>query len=166
MITVDWNSLIAIIITAIGVGITTFVPLFVKIVMEAIGAKLTLVKQFTERNQAFAIEAVLFVERTMKTAASNEKLQAGIARFNESLNLPEGTIIKLLEDAISTLQFSAAENWAKLGTPKTATTPTPVTVELKVTPVDITPEVPVPDLPALPEVPEVPVETPLENPEI
>ena len=157
MITVDWNPLITVIITAIGVGITTFVPLFVKLVMEAISARLILVKQFTDRNQALAHDVVIWVQDNLKLASNDTKLQAAIAKFEASIPLPEGTVIDLLEMAISAAKFEAADNWAKLGTPKTVPAPVlPTQVEVTM----------VPALPEVPVVPEVPVETPLENPEI
>src|SRR5664280_2581133 len=114
------DSITTALVALIATLITTLVPVFVDYVFKAISTRLVVVKQVADKNQTLAHDVVVWVEATMKTASSNAKLQAAIAKFNETLNLPTDTIVNLLETAISAAKFEAADDWAKLGTPTVA----------------------------------------------
>jgi hypothetical protein len=114
---IDWSPITTALVTLIAALITTLVPVFVDYIFKAVSTRLLVVKQITDKNQTLAHDVVVWVEATMKTASSNAKLQAAIAKFNETLNLPTDTIVNLLETAISAAKFEAADDWAKLGTP-------------------------------------------------
>jgi len=117
---IDWSPITTALVTLIAALITTLVPVFVDYVFKAVSTRLVVVKQVADKNQTLAHDVVVWVEATMKTASSNAKLQAAIAKFNETLNLPTDTIVNLLETAISAAKFEAADDWAKLGTPTVA----------------------------------------------
>ena len=113
---IDWSPITTALVTLIAALITTLVPVFVDYVFKAVSTRLVVVKQVADKNQTLAHDVVVWVEASMKTASSNVKLQAAIAKFNETLNLPTDTIVNLLETAISAAKFEAADDWAKLGT--------------------------------------------------